>query len=308
LKKIIHDSILIDPVNNTIDTLTTVIDPVIRQKAAYNGRFFFDIPANRWRFAGSVNYFRLQHSLERIGDTFIHDSILQEKVYENITYNDVAVQFTATEAFRIGAGMWIKNDFENVPFDYGNFSLSVNGDPSVKFNPRQSFYLSYDCIGYYRFGRAYNDKTDAMGFGCSVYLRPVVKFSKTFFFKGVIILDAANEILKQWYEVTFRKAWSSNSFIEARYFGSYGVLFPRHGLRLNGSFFLGKFGIHPEVEGILRYSADGSVQTHRLAPGLEISLRPFKWTEFYLGGDVYFFNEYRPFTDRGIAFLGIRGW
>lgn len=287
--------------------LYDTIEPVMRLKSLYHGRFYVDFPEERWHISGAINYFKVLHTLEKINTVVIADSVLEENATDDDLFTTASAQFIVNQGLRFGPGMMMKNDLGTYRFDNVDIYLSLNGDPALKMSARQRLLIAYDLTTHYRFGHAQRDKTNGTGLGSSLYLRPLFKFSTTLFLKGMVMFDVRRETFKQWYETSLRKVWRDNSFVEFGYSGVLGTVFPGHSAQFNSSIYIGNFGLHPAVEGTFRYSSTGALQFHRLTTGLEMSLR-FRWTELYTGAEYYSYNDFRPFTDRTFIYLGLRGW
>jgi hypothetical protein len=149
------------------------------------------------------------------------------------------------------------------------------------------------------------------------YFRDVLTISRGLFLKGTAIFETGNDLLKQRYEISLRKAWRNRSYIEPGYCTSLSGLFPIQSAYVKSCVQVtDAFGITPAIKFSWNAEKKETVKDTvmeisflKTLASLELSYAIKKHMGILLGGNFTYFNkEVAPgFPNRFGVYCGIQG-
>jgi hypothetical protein len=291
------------------------------------------LPIADFSILADINYFGFNYALDQGG---MNMNTLSDTLFGSWTgaYQDLWSRFTTgwaiDPAFNLSAGVVNKTDLNgNSKYNLYRYLVQIKGNKVAIADNNFTWSLS----GRWYESEMMKENGFAVGPGALLYLRDVFSIDRGLFLKGSMSLEVGDSLFKERFEVALRKAWESESSIEAGYFTNQGGLFPTQGLYLRTKKYLTpEFSMVTDIKTIWEgpegfdtdYDNDPSVSIYskltnpngirfiKAIGNLELAFAVSKHFEFLVGIDYTYYNSIEftdtDFPSRGGGFVGIRTW
>lgn len=220
---------------------------------------------------------------------------------------DLSVAAHVTEELSIEAGGLTKQDFNG----YDGYTiyrglLGVSGNHQFDRNR-----IKFEWAVAERFldNAVMKQSGYATGLSTRVATRLVWRLKKTFYLKGGAQAEFAQNLHKLFFEAQLRKTWDNGASIDLGYVSTFGVLFPRYGLRLASKIVITPhLALAPVIEGYAALFNQSTYRYYRSNYDLEVLIPAGTRFEFFIGGGYRHYDRHPLFASRAMVYGGIRTW
>lgn len=209
------------------------------RKSRTSVNLYWSHPIGSVELCADVNYFILNYiGILKVTQTAI-DSVLSRDKFTDIDqlFNG-SIRYSLPHDFKFSIETHLKQNLSGYAFsNLYQFGLFFGGDHSFPSNNQLTWNLgvkSYSRASKSTMPKEYIDMVEnyykiAKGPINRIYLRDIYTLSYGFFLKATIMADLGNQLYKQRYEISVRKATQSGAYVDAGYFTAIGGLFPIQG-------------------------------------------------------------------------------
>lgn len=195
----------------------------------------------------------------------------------------------------IGGGRALLDHSAPSRFNSTDLYAMVEGNAAIDYH-RLEYYLRTDY-----FSQGYLNDTLAgshayTGFFQTLYLRSNIWLGQAFMLKGLSVITFTENLIKQRFEVSLRKAWYEESSIEAGASTTMGGLFPMVGYFIRSTMRpIDPLALSLRLTSLWDWprkdeGKEAKTLFVKAIGGGEVSYRLGSATEFYIGGDYTYFN------------------
>jgi hypothetical protein len=319
------------------DTLAHMLSRVSLERIARtNFNVYTVMPFKFVEFIVDVNYFgtNLKKKTSGIDLNTGEDVVLQNiMTLESDVWSYLALKFNLPLNLKLNVGTNRKDNFSGNAFlNFTKYEAYIEGDHAFPNNNRVVWAVGSD---YYnlmpesklseKYVESRKNNFYETGLAYHIYIRDVYTLGWGFYLKGTAIYDIGRLVFKQKYDISLRKAWQSESFVELGYFNSLGGLYP-----MCGGYFRGSLRPIPRFAITYTGKANWELFEQPLAENDtipiykyeylksnhcgEITFRALEKLDILLGGE-FFLNSrnlktyaFENFPRRINFYGGIRGW
>jgi hypothetical protein len=195
----------------------------------------------------------------------------------------------------LGGGRALLDHSAPSKFNSTDLYAMVEGNAAIDFH-RLEYYLrtNYFSQGYLNDTLA--ESHAFTGFFQTLYLRSNISLGQAFMIKGLSVITYTENLIKQRYEMSLRKAWYNGSCVEAGASTTMGGLFPMVGYFVRSTIRpIDPLALSLRLKSVWDWPREDEGREAKTLfvkaiGGGEASYRLGSATEFYIGGDYTYFN------------------
>jgi hypothetical protein len=284
-------------------------DISMTRKARSYANFYWAIPIQRATITADFNFITIKYL--RTGSALDTNTMLNAPFdptifHENDLWSDYSLSLRLLDDVYANFDAKLKQNMSGHSFmNLYRYRIELNG--TGKFPQKNQITWVVAGEQYQRYSqknsneRYFNTVNDILKMATRpliyLYMRDVFTISRGLFLKGTAILEGGNNLLKERYEISLRKAWKNCSYVEPGYVTSLGGLFPIQSAYVRSCIQATKsFGITPMVK--CSWEAEENydkkvmeVSFLKMLSSLELSYAIRNRTELFLGGNFTSYNK-----------------